>query len=257
MTPFDNLTCPVCASPCSLLDVVDFNRSCEEERGKFLPLAGIPVYYAMCGTCGFCYAPEIARWSLQDFEEKIYNEGYAEVDPDYREARPRGNAATLLATFGDSGRSIRHLDYGGGNGLLARILRESGWQSVSYDPFVDRDTGIETLGKFDLITAFEVFEHVPDVSRLMENLRALLAPGGMVIFSTVLSDGNLRFNQRITWPYAAPRNGHISLYSGTSLGVLAGRYGWKVASFSMLVHIFFTEVPSWASHMLQLPAEGR
>jgi SAM-dependent methyltransferase len=256
MTLYDALTCPVCAGSCALLDVVDFNRSCEEERGKVLPLAGVPVYYALCGTCGFCYAPEIAAWPLKEFEDRIYNADYAAVDPDYREVRPRTNAAMLRATFGEPGRAIRHLDYGGGSGLLAATLRESGWQSASYDPFVDRDTRIDTLGRFDLITAFEVFEHVPDVSRLMETLQALLAPGGMVIFSTLLSDGHLYPKQRITWSYVAPRNGHISLYSRTSLAVLGRRYGWNFASFSELLHVFFTTPPPWASQMLRTPPQA-
>ncbi len=250
---YDNLTCPVCAGACSLLDVVDLNRSCDEDRGKALELSGIPVYYAMCHNCGFCYAPELARWTLRDFEEKIYNDGYAAIDPDYREVRPRANAAMLLATFGDRGRAIRHLDYGGGNGLLAGVLREAGWQSVSYDPFVDREARVQELGRFDLITAFEVFEHVPDAPQLMANLHALLAPGGVVIFSTLLSDGNLRLGQRITWPYAAPRNGHISLYSGASLAILGRKCGWNFGSFSGLLHTFFTEVPDWASHFMRAP----
>lgn len=253
MTSFDNLRCPVCASPCAPLGTVDFAQAGDDERGNERPEAGMPVQYVMCGTCGFCYAPEIAAWTPQQFEERIYNAGYAALDPDYLDLRPRTNAAMLLATFSEQGHSIRHLDYGGGSGLLASVLREAGWQSVSYDPFVDRNTRIEALGRFDLITAFEVFEHVPDVTRLMEHLKALLAPGGMVIFSTLLSDGQLQPGQPITWSYVAPRNGHISLYSSTSLGVLGARYGWNFASFSQLLHVFYTSPPPWASQMMRGP----
>ena len=67
-----NLLCAVCNGTCSLLDVVDFNKSCEEARGKYLGLAGVPVYYAFCSNCSFCFAPEIAVWKLEEFEEKIY-----------------------------------------------------------------------------------------------------------------------------------------------------------------------------------------
>ena len=69
-----HLLCSVCNGACSLLDVVDFNKSCEEVRGKFLGLAGIPVYYALCGKCGFCFAPELSTWKLEEFEERIYND---------------------------------------------------------------------------------------------------------------------------------------------------------------------------------------
>ncbi len=247
-----HLLCPVCGGACSLLDVVDFNKSCEEARDKFLGLSGIPVYYALCGKCGFCFAPELMTWGLERFEERIYNDEYVVVDPDYIEARPRTNAATLISIFKDRAHSVRHLDYGGGDGLLAKILRESNWQSISYDPFVDRNINVEQLGKFELITAFEVFEHVPDVQKLMSDLRSLLSGNGLVLFSTLLSDGNIHSNQRISWWYASPRNGHISLFSRNSLAILAQNNGFNFGSFSEGLHIFFTKVPPWADQVFSM-----
>lgn len=247
-----NLLCPVCSGACSLLDAVDFNKSCEEAKGKFLGLAGIPVHYALCHKCGFCFTPELATWKLEEFEDRIYNDEYVFVDPDYVETRPRANAASLISMFGDRAHSIKHLDYGGGSGLLAKVLRESDWQSMSYDPFVDRKLSMEQLGQFDLITAFEVFEHAPDVLELMSNLRTLLSPNGLVLFSTLLSDGNIHPKQEISWWYASPRNGHISLFSMNSLAILAQKYGFNLASFSVGFHVFFTKVPAWAEHLIRL-----
>ena len=247
----NNLPCPVCNEASSLLDVVDFNKSCEELKGKFASLSGTPIYYARCNHCGFCFAPEIASWKLEEFEEKIYNNEYALVDPDYIEIRPRANAAHLISMFGDRARSIKHLDYGGGGGLLSNVLNESNWQSVSYDPFVDKNVSIFQLGKFDLITAFEVFEHVPNPQHLMSNLRSLLSPNGVVLFSTLLSDENIHLNQRITWWYASPRNGHISLFSKNSLAILAQKNGFNFGSFSAGFHVFCTNIPPWANHIIR------
>lgn len=248
----ENLICPVCSGACSLLDVVDFNKSCEEARGKFLGLAKIPVYYTLCNVCGFCFARDLLEWTLDEFEERIYNDEYISVDPDYIEVRPRANAANLHSMFDGFAPSIRHLDYGGGNGLLVKLLRESKWNSFSYDPFVDRNTSVEQLGTFELITAFEVFEHVPDIRALMSNLRSLLAPNGLVLFSTLVSDGNIHLNQRISWWYASPRNGHISLFSKNSLAILAQHSGFNFVSFSQGFHVLFTKVPSWASHIIRV-----
>ena len=244
------MTCTVCGGACALLDVVDFNRSCVESSRVPGP-AGIPVCYALCGKCGFCFAPEFAAWRLEDFEERIYNDEYVFVDPDYLDTRPRANAANLVSMFGDRAHSIRHLDYGGGNGLLAKILADAHWQSVSYDPFVDRNVTIGQLGKFDLITAFEVFEHVPNVRNLMSNLCSLLSPNGLVLFSTLVSDGNIRPGERLGWWYASPRNGHISLFSRESLAILARNYGFRVGSFSDGFHAFFSHVPPWAEHLVR------
>ncbi len=245
------LPCPICEGTSFPLDVVDFNKSCEEARGKYLPLAGVPIYYSLCEQCGFCFAPEFSHWRLEDFEKKIYNSEYVQVDPDYLDVRPRANANSLIGAFGDQGARFRHLDYGGGSGLLSDILCKSGWQSSSYDPFADRDIHLDNLGKFDLITAYEVFEHVPNVRQLISNLSSLMVQDGIVLFSTLLSDGNLAPRQRISWWYASPRNGHISLFSRKSLTVLGAKEGFHFASFSPGFHVFWRNVPPWAKHIIR------
>lgn len=243
--------CPVCSGEAPLFDVLDLNKSCEVPKSRIFGLAGVPVYYARCDSCGFCFAPELAGWSLEEFEQKIYNDDYVAVDPDYVEARPRANANNLITMFANQVPSIRHLDYGGGSGLLTGILKQAGWESLSYDPFVDRQIAPHQLGTFDLITAFEVFEHVPDVDQLMSTLKSLLAPGGLILFSTLLSDGHIPAGQRLTWWYAAPRNGHISLFAKKSLEHLSRKTGFRFASFSPNFHVFFSAIPAWASHIIR------
>lgn len=248
----EKTVCPICKTACLPFDVVDLNKSCEEPRGKYLTPAEYPIYYFLCGACGFCFAPEMYTWDLDKFEALIYNNQYVLVDPDYLDTRPRANAKNLQTMFPNLPSTVRHLDYGGGNGLFAQLLRESNWESVSYDPFIDRNTSPKQLGKFDLITAFEVFEHVPDVQSLMANLRSLLSKDGLVLFSTLLSDGNIQPRQRLSWWYASPRNGHVSLYSRKSLAILAQDSGFNFGSFNDGFHVFVKTVPSWASHILAL-----
>ncbi|MDR2788772.1 MAG: class I SAM-dependent methyltransferase [Candidatus Accumulibacter sp.] len=246
------IICPVCNEVCSLLDAVDFNKSCGV-HGVQVTLAGIPIYYAHCARCGFCFAPEFSAWSPEDFMTRIYNDEYIIFDPEYIEHRPRESAACLLSMFPKLPESIRHLDYGSGNALLGKILRESNWNSTDYDPLVNRGLRIDSLGRFDLITAFEVFEHVPDIRKLISDLRLLLAPGGIILFSTLLSDGKIHANQRLTWWYAAPRNGHISLFSRNSLSILAQECHWNFGSFSDAFHIFFSSIPPppYADHLIR------
>jgi SAM-dependent methyltransferase len=247
----EQVPCPVCGDDCKVLDVVDFSKSCEEHRGKFLVASGIPVYYYSCKGCQYCFAPWIAAWTTQEFEERIYNQDYILVDPDYLDARPRGNAQSLISTFGDRGRSLRHLDYGGGAGLLSKLLNEAGWKSMSYDPFANRNVDTAGLGQFDVITAYEVFEHIPDVDGLMQMLSSLLAPDGIVLFSTMISDGRIESGQRMTWWYAAPRNGHISLYSRKSLALLGAKKNFNLESFSDGFHMYYRKIPAWAGHLLR------
>lgn len=112
---------PVCEKYCSMLDAVDFNKSC---AGDVFAPSGKQIQYALCGNCGFCFAPEICGWPLEKFEQRIYNDKYILVDPDYVETRPKANAAALYSMFGNLDPGTRHLDYGGGNGTLVNLLRE-------------------------------------------------------------------------------------------------------------------------------------
>lgn len=249
----ESVVCSVCGHATTPFDVVDFNKSCEEARGLFLPLAGTAIYYFRCSACEFVFAPEICAWNLEQFAERIYNDEYVKVDPDYVDIRPIANAAALVQMFGDVGPSLRHLDYGGGAGVLSGALVREGWDSVSYDPFVDRDARVDELGEFDLITAYEVFEHVPQPSQMVRELSSLLVDEGIVLFTTLLSDGNIVTGQRLGWWYASPRNGHVSLYSRKSLATLASRFGFKFGSFSEGFHAFWKRVPSWANHILRDP----
>ncbi len=244
-------TCPICFADAPPLDVVDFNRSCAEPSHTYLPLSGIPIYYFLCDNCHFCFAPEMYAWDIATFTSRIYNAQYIAIDPDSVDIRPRENAQGLLKLFGKQKHLFRHLDYGGGAGLLSQLLREKQWQSSSYDPFYDTEQTIEHLGQFDLITAYEVFEHVPDVKKLMANLTTLLSENGIILFSTLVSDDHLVKNQRINWWYAAPRNGHISLFSKASLSRLAGNAGFHLGSFSVGFHAMWKTVPIWASHIIK------
>lgn len=185
--------CLICNGFTELLDVVDFNKNCGEEGGYFLELSGIPIYYSICTNCNFTSCESIYSWSEKDFIEKIYNDQYPEIDPDYKSARPLGNANLIKGMFSNCRQDIRHLDYGGGNGILSSNLNSSGWDSKSYDPFPENNLNLDNFGNFNLITAFEVFEHVPNPNQLMINLNQLIEEEGLIIFSTLLSD---RFIQR-------------------------------------------------------------
>ncbi len=216
-----------------------------------LPPAGIPVLYVACERCGFCYAPELHGWTRDEFAARIYNDDYILVDPDYRERRPRVHADDLIALFGDRAAGISHLDYGGGQGLMSDMLRDSGWQSTSYDPFVDGEVKLSDLGKFDLVTAYEVFEHVPDVRGLARNLSSLIKTNGIVHFSTCSPTASSCATNRLRGG-THPRGMVISAcFRGTRSIYLAANEGLNFTSFSPNLHAFWRTVPSWASHILR------
>jgi SAM-dependent methyltransferase len=240
------LACKICGGPSPLYGVVDFHKSCLEAQGKLLSLSGTPIYYRRCRECAFVFTEAFDDWSPEAFLEHIYNNEYAFVDPDYVEARPMNNAKIIAQTFRASREALSILDYGGGNGLLARALAAEGFHATTYDPLTAYSA--HPQGPFDLITCFEVMEHLPFPDRTVADISRLLAEEGVLLFSTLTQPAN--FDELgLRWWYVGPRNGHVSIYSRRSLAVLFEKSGMGLVSISDLVHMAFRKLPAFASHL--------
>lgn len=242
-----NYSCPVCDAQSRLFDVVDFNRNCAGLVNEKFPVSGIPIYYSICTECDFLFAPEFWNWKEKEYIERIYNSDYVYVDPEYLDIRSKNQAELLEKLFGNFKDTIRHIDYGGGKGGLSKSLVSMGWNSISYDPFGQIDgKNLNDLGAFNLITAFEVFEHVPKPHDLMKNIKNLMEDECLVFFSTGIHDGNVIKDKRLDWWYVAPRNGHISIYSSISLKKLAEKFILNYGSLGPSYQCYWNKFPTWA-----------
>jgi hypothetical protein len=173
------------------------------------------VQYFECANCG----------SLQTEEPYWLTEAYGQSNLGYSDAGAAQRVlinCSFVALFTRLMRLHTALDFGGGDGLLCRLLRDRGLDAYTIDtvslpsyaqPFVG------SLEKnYDLVTAFEVFEHFPNPRELIEQLfrcrpRFLLA-------STELYAGN-----GPDWWYLAPNSGqHVFFYSGAALKWIAARH---------------------------------
>ena len=94
------------------------------------------------------------------------------------------------------------------------------------------------------MTCFEVIEHVAHGQQVawFAGLRRHLSAAGTLLLSTEL----LGAAEPVQHYYIAPRNGHISLFSGKSLAWLGKRYGLRFASSPRHMHAYFVSVPDWA-----------
>jgi 2-polyprenyl-6-hydroxyphenyl methylase/3-demethylubiquinone-9 3-methyltransferase len=226
---------------------VDFQKNCEEHRGFFLPPSGILVPYYRCGVCGFLFTRFFDHWTGDEFQAHIYNEAYAEVDPEYAATRPEGWASTLVEVFGEHLPRISALDYGGGSGRLAEKLRETAIQRAeTWDPFNPVHMAPPT-GEFNFISCIEVLEHLPDPKAGMKSLVSHLPGDGAILISTVIQPLDIG-KVGMDWWYLAPRNGHISLHTGKSMELLLGNLGFQYRS-TKFPHIHW----AWRSQPFFVP----
>jgi SAM-dependent methyltransferase len=241
-------SCKICGSPAPLYGVVDFHKSCEEARGVHFSLSGIPIYYRRCSDCKFLFTDAFDDWSTDQFRTHIYNAEYKLVDPDYAELRPRENAGLVVRLWGALRSDIRVLDYGGGNDTLCAMLRQAGFRSaLTYDPMVP-EYAERPADKYDLVTSFETFEHLPDPLAGIRSIIELAADPGLIFFTTLLQPIDFD-QQRLNWWYVGPRNGHVSLFSKQALAMAWKQYGYRVASLADNTHFAFRNLPAYLAHL--------
>jgi SAM-dependent methyltransferase len=127
------------------------------------------------------------------------------------------------------------LDFGGGYGLLAQMLKSGGYDAWQLDPYVPvpflaADRCLSALDDFpesgfDLIFALEVLEHLTDPMATLEGLVRRLKPGGTLMLSTGIYHPGGHNHQ---WPYLAAEWGqHITFWSHPALVDAAGRLGFS------------------------------
>lgn len=242
--------CKVCGEASPLFGVHDFNRSCEEVRGAFLPLAGAPIYYRRCGSCGLLFSDSLDDWADEDFAAHIYNDGYAAVDPDFEVKRPVSNAGLVARTFTEFRETLDVLDYGGGNGRFAAEISAAGFRTArTYDRFHPASRE-RPSGRFNLVTCFETIEHMPDPKGGAADIVSFLQDDGLLILSTLVQPKEIA-RERMHWWYVGPRNGHITLFTYAALARLFAPFGLKLfATSSPALHIVCREVPAFARHVL-------
>lgn len=136
--------------------------------------------------------------------------------------------------------NARYIDYGGGYGLLVRMMRDEGFDFYRQDIYCDnlyaQSFDISDLPPFraELLTAFEVFEHLVNP---VEELEKMLMLSDTILFSTTIQP--FADVHPESWWYFTPETGqHISLYSKASLQALADRFGMNYYQGDKSVHLF-------------------
>lgn len=235
------LKCKVCGlTNVNYIGHVDPNKDVLGRAKTFILKNHNDLHFYKCEDCGFLYTPYFDNWTQKEFEYYIYNDEYILIDPDYTYDRPKRTADWFVKQR-DITKHTRILDFGAGSAVFEKVLKEhySFTDITSWDPFWHTDISWHYKDKFDVITAFEVFEHTTDpVDTLMQMIAYLKPATGRIIISTITTDIMPIKNDLSFW-YIAPRNGHVCMHSNKSLEKLFEKVNMHCDHINNTEHIAY------------------
>lgn len=216
----ERTACPVCDSP----------------RLRAMPRYRT-AHLTACATCGHVFARLIP--SQAELEQHYGRSGkYSRADCESSITLSR--YASLLDGFEPQRRTNRLLDVGCGVGDFARVALDRGWEAhgVEFDATaraICESKGVPTTqgpldpsdhppGSFDVITLFEVLEHLVDPAQEMRNVAGLLRPGGHLYLTT---PNFASLSRRILGPRwrVVQYPEHLGYFKPATIDELLGRSG--------------------------------
>lgn len=195
------------------------------------------VKYFKCLECGFIQT-ESPYWLEEAYKDpvSIYDVGMPQRSVLWRLALER-----IINKFFE--RNSRFVDYGGGTGLLVRLMRDAGFDFYRYDPYSDnifaRGFDVSDLQdrniKFELLTAFEVFEHLENP---LAALKEMFRLSDSILFTTLLQPSDETKVNPQDWAYFSQQTGqHISFYTKEALNRIALKFACNLYSDGEDVHL--------------------
>ena len=192
------------------------------------------VQYFRCSNCQFIFT-ESPYWL-----DEAYNSAITRLDIGLVGRNELMTPVVKMIINKWFNPNSRFIDYGGGYGMLVRMLRDRGYDFYRQDIHCENlyaesfDTADVPPFRAELLTAFEVFEHLIDPVKELEKMLAL---SDNILFSTVVQPS--ADVSPDSWWYVAPEIGqHVSLYSRASLYKLAERLGLNYVWNEQSVHLF-------------------
>jgi hypothetical protein len=210
-------------------------RVCSSERiSKVFTgnvLKNIKVDYFECEDCEYLQTEE-PHWLLKAYETpiNIFDTGVM--------VRSKENLRSVIATLILTGNKKGIvLDDAGGYGILVRMLRDFGVSAYWNDPYCENlvSRGFEfSGGKVDLLTAFEVFEHLTNP---LDKLKEYCSKSPSVLISTLLLDQKTPPLDK-WWYYGLEHGQHIGFFREKTLRVMADKCGKRLVTDGRSLHLF-------------------
>jgi hypothetical protein len=176
------------------------------------------VRYRKCNDCQSLQT-EAPYWLPEAYAENLSS---LDTGAAQRNLRNLAASYSVARIFGAS----KLLDLGGGDGLLCRLLRDTGLNCYVKDryavPTYAQGFDSPDFARPDMVTAFEVFEHLPNPAT---DLRDFFATQPQV----VLVSTEVYAGQGPEWWYISAESGqHVFFYSRQGLLHIGEAFGYRV-----------------------------
>ena len=216
----NNVRCRICSA-----------ESASFSRAKILDRHD--VEYFRCPACGYVQTEE-PYWLAEAYADAIT---HADVGLVQRNLRRAPIVTALIGAFFRA--DGKFIDYGGGYGLLVRLMRDAGFDFYRYDRHCANlfaqgfEAEPEGRGEYELLTAMELFEHFADP---IGEIEGMLGYSRSIFFTTLLlPEPTPRPGE---WWYYVPDQGqHVSFYTRKSLEVIAERFGLALVTDGVSRHL--------------------
>ncbi len=249
LIPGENIACNICGSSDSILlypsTLTSLTPSLDDFRCTSAAY-GIHPPIARCNVCGLTYANP--RW-----EASVIRESYSMVeDPLYVEEREgrvltfRRNLAPLEKLIAQNSQTRRLLDVGCHVGVMVELAQEHGWEAWGVEPSKwasehARSRGLHVItgtlhdaqvpdDYFDVVTMWDVIEHLSDPAAEMRNVCRVLKPGGVFAIHTINIESWFARLLGKRWPWLMEM--HLYFFSPRTLSRLLEQSGYAVIRWS-------------------------
>jgi hypothetical protein len=178
------------------------------------------VKYFKCDNCGYLFTEE-PFWLDEAYSRSINLSDTGLLDRNIYFSKVL--SVLIYFCFNKNG---LFLDYAGGYGVFTRLMRDIGFDFYWHDPYTQNlfangfEKDIKPDSKFELITAFEVFEHLVSPK---EEIEKMLSYSKTIVFSTELLSKEIP-DPNEWWYYGFNHGQHISFYTEKTIMMIANHF---------------------------------
>ena len=191
------------------------------------------ISYFRCTRCGFIQTEE-PFWLAEAYQTAINRSDVGLVQRNLMLAK---QATVIISSWFDH--RGKFVDFGGGYGLFTRLMRDRGYDFFRSDPHCENlfargfDAENDGKGSYELLTAFEVFEHLANP---LGEVERMLSYSSSILFSTELLPVPVP-RPEAWWYYGLDHGQHISFYTTASLQTIAHRFNLRLYSNGSSLHL--------------------